>query len=165
MNKQFTFNIQIAGGLVQNQNAWIGQHRARDGKSLALAARKPHATLANAREILLGHFADESVTARQHGGLLDFVLGGVLASVRNIVGDGAIEKKNILLNNAKQATPIMQAVIAQVRAVDQDAPRGWIKEARDEIAQRGLARAACANKRHSFAGQNIKGDAVDHRSL
>ena len=38
LNQRFAFRIQIGGGLIQDQNSWIGQNRSRDGNPLSLAS-------------------------------------------------------------------------------------------------------------------------------
>jgi hypothetical protein len=38
LDHRFRFRVQARGGLIQDQDAWIGENRARDRYALALAA-------------------------------------------------------------------------------------------------------------------------------
>ena len=55
--------VERAGGLVQDQHAWIGGQRPRDRDALALAAREVGAALLDKGVVALRQFLDELVCA------------------------------------------------------------------------------------------------------
>ena len=55
--------VERAGRLVEDQDARVGDQRARDGDALALAARQARAALADDGVVALGQLEDEFVRA------------------------------------------------------------------------------------------------------
>ena len=49
----------------------------------------------------------------------------------------------------------VEVVVAQVVAVEQDAPLGRVVEPRQELHDRGLAGAVLADQRHDLAGRSV----------
>ena len=61
------------GGVVEDQDARVGEQRAGDRDALALAARQRQAALADARVVAVGQRLDEAVRLRALGGRDDLL--------------------------------------------------------------------------------------------
>ena len=64
LNQRLAFAVEARRRFVENENARIGQNRARDRHALPLAARQPHAALADDRVVPLLESLDELVGMR-----------------------------------------------------------------------------------------------------
>ena len=71
LNQRLGFGIQARGRLVQNQNARIGQNRARNRNPLPLPAGEFHAALADDGVVLFLEMLGELIHARDAAGLQD----------------------------------------------------------------------------------------------
>ena len=61
LDQSLVLRVEVAGGLVEDEDVGIGQHGPRDGDALALAAGEPQAALANRRIVAFGQINDEVV--------------------------------------------------------------------------------------------------------
>ena len=80
LNELLAFGVEVARGLVEDQDLRDGEDRARDGEPLLLAAGQLHAALADERLVLFGQLLDELVRVGAARGILD--LGVACASWR-----------------------------------------------------------------------------------
>src|SRR5271156_1935073 len=64
----FGFGVEGRGCLVEDEDARVGQNRARNRQALALASRKLDATLANDSVVAVGEALGEFVDARNTAG-------------------------------------------------------------------------------------------------
>src|SRR5262249_50443413 len=87
LNQRFALAVQARGGLVEDQNARIGENRPRDRDALTLTARKAYAALANDRVVALFECLDELITVRDPADRDDLVPGGVRFGVGDVVRD------------------------------------------------------------------------------
>ena len=87
---------------------------------------------------------------RPAGGF-DLGLGRVQAGVEQVGADGVVEQVRFLRHHADLRGQRVERHVAQVVPVDQDAPAGGVVQARDQIGQGGLARAAGPDQRHQLA--------------
>ncbi len=102
LDQLLTLRVEITGRFVQNQDLRRGQHGACDRQPLPLASGKLDAPLTDQGVVTLGQTADEIVRVRGAGGLFDLRLGRFGAAVGDVVLDGAIEQKRLLLYDAEQ---------------------------------------------------------------
>src|SRR5215468_7443657 len=65
LNDALTLIVESARCLIENQNAWVGDERARNSDALSLAAREGRAALANDRVVALTQLEDEFVRPRE----------------------------------------------------------------------------------------------------
>ena len=67
LDQRLALAVEARGRLVEDQDARIGEDRARDRDALALAARQLHAALADDRVVPLLELLDELVGVRDRG--------------------------------------------------------------------------------------------------
>ena len=84
---------------------------------------------------------DEVVGVGRLGGFDDLFHRRLQAPVVDVVGDCSGEQDRLLRHHADLPAERLETQRAHVMAVEEDAPALWIVEARNEIHQRGLARA------------------------
>ena len=85
--------VDAGGGLVQDEDARVGEQSARDAEELALTLAEVAAALAECRRIAVREAQDEVVCVGRAGCCLDLGVGRVEAPVADIVRDGA-ENRN-----------------------------------------------------------------------
>ena len=87
----------------------VGENRARDRDALPLAARQPHAALADDRVVALLERLDELVAVRDPADRLDLLARRVRPGVGDVLGDRAVEQEVVLQHDAE-----VLAVVAQL---------------------------------------------------
>ena len=165
LNQPLAFRVEIAGGLVENQQLGVGQDRPGDRQSLPLAAAEPHAAFANHGLHTVGHAVDELGGIGGFGGGADFAFGRVAPRIGDVLSDRAVEQKHILLDNPEQRTKRFDVVIPQIAAVERHAPGRRIIESGNQIAERRLARAAGTDQSHGLARRDRKVDVAQRRRV
>src|SRR5262249_25510853 len=118
---------------------------AGDRDTLALAARERDAALADHGVVALRQALDELVRLRGPRSLLHLVLRELTATERDVVADGGAEEERILRDHADLASQRRERDVADVHAVDHDAPSEDVVEARHERRERRLAGAGVAD--------------------
>ena len=104
LDQSLALAVEVAGGLVEDQDARVGQQRPGDGQPLALAAAEPHAALADER--LVAVVADASMNSCGVGGRrrpAAICAGGPAVAVGDVLGDRAVEQEHVLLDDAEEA--------------------------------------------------------------
>src|SRR5690606_38192 len=124
------------------------QEGAGDTDALLLSAAEFYTPFADDGVVAFGHFVDEFVRVRHAGGFAHFGLRRVAAAVENVFPDASAESDVLLLHDADAFAEGAYLHVADVLPVDQDGAHGDVVEARDEIDQRALARAAPADNGH-----------------
>src|SRR6266542_3898585 len=122
-------HVHGAGGLVEDEHRRVLQEGAGERDALALAAREAESPLANLGVVALRQPGDELVGVGPPGGVHDFALARPGPRVGDVLGDAGREEHGLLQHEGELAPEIGQAVLAQVRAVEQDLPRRRIVEA------------------------------------
>src|SRR5438045_2858778 len=92
LDHRLTLAVEARGGLVENQDAWIGEDRARDRHPLALSAGEPHAALADDRIVLLFERFDEFVAVRDAADRFDLFSIGVRFGERDVLRNRPVEE-------------------------------------------------------------------------
>src|SRR5579862_8555436 len=87
--------------------------------------------------------------------MLDAADGDVLAG-------GQIVTHVVLKNDADFAVQIVEVVLAQIHAVEQNAAGSRLVQSRKKLDQRGFALAVFAHDGDSFAGLDAEVQAIDH---
>ena len=94
---QFILNVKGRCTLDRVLDRAVFQDSAGDGNSLTLTAREKVSVLAGRRIVSLFHLADEAVTVGLPAGGHDFLVRGIGAGVPDIVPDGIVKEKYILV--------------------------------------------------------------------
>ena len=122
LHEVLALGVERARGLVEDEDARILQDGARDGDALLLPAGELHAALADERRVALGEARDEVVGVGGAGGGLDLGVGRGALSVADVLGDRAREEHRLLRDDADLTAQPLRIEIAQVAAVEEDAP-------------------------------------------
>lgn len=101
-DESFAFRVEVTGRFVQNQDLRVGQHSSRDRHSLALSTAETHSPFTNQRVLAIGQAFDEFANVGNFSRVLNVLLRRMPTSVADVVGDGSVEKKNILFDDPEQ---------------------------------------------------------------
>ena len=149
-------------GVVEDQHARVGEHRARDGDALTLAARERVAVLADHGLVAVGQRLDEVGGARERGGAPDLVEVRFRVGERDVLAHGVGEQERVLEHDADRAANVAEVEVAHVDAVEQHAALVDVVEARDQPGDRGLAARGRADERDRLARPQHEVEAVEH---
>src|SRR5699024_2294713 len=94
---QLVLDVKGRRCFIQKQNRAVFQDSAGDGNSLTLTAREKVSVFAGRRIVSLFHPADEAVTISLPAGSLDFLVRGIGTSVPDVLTNGIIKEKYILI--------------------------------------------------------------------
>src|SRR5439155_4694965 len=115
------------------------QEGAGECDALSLAPRELRAALADLRVITPRQAYDELVRVGGVRGSDDLLPARPRRGVRDVLGDAGRKEHRVLKHHRELAAQVVELVIAQVDAVQQDLPRGRVVKAREQADQRGLA--------------------------
>ena len=156
--------VDVRGRLVENQDARVGEQRARDRDELALARGEAGAALAH--DVL----KPVSRTARRRGRgrrrrrrPSDLGVGRPGSREAQVRGDRPREQGRVLEDDAELPPVRVQVDLAQVAAVDADRARSRVVEARDQLRRRRLAAAGLADEREA-ASLRARGRSMSRRT-
>ena len=103
LNLGLGHRVERACGLIQDQNRRVFEKRARDREALTLAAGKHPSALAD-HHVKAFRIAPHDVhNLRALTGRYHFCFGRIGFSDQEIFGDGSVEQKHLLENNADVA--------------------------------------------------------------
>src|SRR5688572_25865266 len=139
LDERLAFAVERRGGFVEDENARIGEDRARDGHALALPARELYPALADDRVVARLEPFDELVRVRNAADLLNLLGGGIRTSVADVLCDRAVEEEVVLEHHSDLGSVVAQAHGREVAAVDQDAAGQRPVEGHYQADQRALA--------------------------
>ncbi len=86
--------VDAAGRLVEDQDARVNEHRARERQQLALSLAQRAALFSEARVVALRQRLDEGVSVDRLGGGPDLGGRGAWPAVGDVVGDGPAEQES-----------------------------------------------------------------------
>ena len=133
--------VQCAGGLVEDQDARVGEQGSGDGDALALASGKAGSLLAHHGVVALGQLADEFMGAGQLGCMNDGFERCGRIDDGDVLAHAAVEEGVLLQDHAHLHSQLCRVDEADVDAVDQQASLLGGIQALDELGQRALAGA------------------------
>src|SRR5699024_9669096 len=96
-HSQLVLDVKGRCCFIQKQDRAVFQNGAGNRNALALPAGQKVSVLAGRRIIALLHLADEAVTISLPAGSLDFLFRGIGTGVSDIVPDGIVKEKYILI--------------------------------------------------------------------
>src|SRR5579871_3272864 len=161
LHQRLRRGIERGSGLVEDEQARVHQDRAGDGDTLALPAGKPDAAFADDGIELLLHALDK-IGVGAVGGLPDLRFGRFAMAVGDVVAQGPGEQPGLLRHDADLAAQGVQADVARVYAVEQDATLRRIVEAGDQVYQRAFAGPAAPDDGDHLAGMDLEGDVLQN---
>ena len=161
LNRLFAFGVDVAGGLVEDQDRRIVEDRPGDREALPFAAGETRAALAEPGVVAERRVEDELVGLGRFGGG-DRLLGRAGGqAVNQIVPDRAAEQERLLQHDADLLAELLRRELAYVNAVDQHAAFVHVVETAEQVDQRRLAAAAAADDADRFARLDGKVDVVE----
>src|SRR5258705_12187026 len=158
--------IERARRLVEDQDARVGDERARDCDALTLTARQAAAALADQRIVALGKLEDEFMGPREGRRGDHLVQRHRRVGKRDIVAHRAIEQHVLLEHHAELSAQPGWVHHRKIDAIDQDPPGFGHVEALNELCERALAGARRPDDPDDLTGRHPKTDVVhDFRSV
>ncbi len=89
----FGAGVDRGGGIVEDQDARVGDDRPRDRQALALAPGESQSALADLGVVAVGQAFDEPAACARRCGQFDLLPGGIGPAVGDVVGDVAENRK------------------------------------------------------------------------
>ncbi len=153
--------VHAGGRLVQNQNARVGQNRARNRQHLALALAQVGGALREHRPVAVRQLADEVVSIGHARGLHHLVVARVQPPVADILHDRIGKHERILQNQPQRAAQVGAADVAQVVPINADRAAVDVVKARQQVGDGCLSRPGRADERNRLAGQGLQRHVFD----
>ena len=141
------------------QDLGLAHQRPRDAQPLPLAARHRRAALGDLGLDPLGHLGDEVLCLGDLECLPELVVRGVGVAVAEVRRDGAAEEVGTLGHQPEALPQDVEVGVAHVHAVDEHLAARRVVQARDEVDERGLARAGAPDDRGARAALGRERDA------
>eukprot|EP00962_Isochrysis_galbana_P003069 scaffold866_cov111-Isochrysis_galbana.AAC.6 len=150
------------GCLVEQQDVGLAHQRPCDGHALLLTARQLTAADAHLGVVpVLQHLGDEGVRVGRARRLLNlFLRHAVHLAIADVLGHGAHEEHRLLPNQPEARAEPFYVELADVNAIEQDAPGVGLVEALDQRDERRLAASGRAAQRRRLAGRDRERVAV-----
>mmetsp|Transcript_13545 Transcript_13545/g.33250 ORF Transcript_13545/g.33250 Transcript_13545/m.33250 type:complete len:228 (-) Transcript_13545:1143-1826(-) len=156
--------VERAGGLVQDQDGRLLQHRACKRDALFLAAAQPDAALAHARVVpLLEVGGDGVVDVRHSRRLRHLLVAGAWRAVLDVVAHRLVEQHAVLRHHADGAPHRRQRGGPDVLPVDEHTALPGVVEAQQQLEDGGLAAASGTHHGQRLAARHMEGHALEHR--
>ena len=156
LNGFFGARVERRGGFVEDQDGRILEQRAGDGDALFFTAREFQAAFANTRFVAVGQATDEVGELGGGRGGVDQAVGGLGATVLDVVAQAVVEKHGVLRHDADGLAQAVLLQVADVGAIDGDAPAGDVVEAEQQPAEGGFARAGMPDHGDGLAGRDLE---------
>ena len=158
---QLGLGVERGGGLVEDQDRSVLQHRAGDGEALALAGRELRAALAQQRVEAVLLALDELVGAGDPRGLAHRLVVGLGHRVADVLADGGAEQQVLLQRHGDLRPQALHLEVAQVALVDLDRPRLRLEQAQQQRHQGGLAGAGGPDDRGDRADAGLEAHVLE----
>ena len=155
--------VDGAGGVVQDQDARVFQKGARQGDALPLAARQGDPALADDGVVAVLKRLDEVMGGGRARGRFEVAPAGAGAGEGDVVGHRQREQEYVLFDGGDLRAQAGQVPVAQVDAVDGDAPGAGVVGAVHQLGEGGLGGPGLADQRHRFSGGDAQVDVGQHR--
>ena len=162
LNVALGLGVDVGGRLVEDEHGGVHQHGAGDGHQLLLALGDAVAAVGDHGVVAIGQGGDHVVDVRGLGGGDDLLAGGLGAGVGEVVVDRAVKEPCVLKHHGELAAQAVAGQLADVPAVQQDAPAGHVVEAHQQVDERGLAAARFADDGDDLARLGGEGHVVQH---
>ena len=146
--------------LVQHQDGRVAEERARDGDTLALAAREADRALAHTRGVALRQAANELVGIRRARRRLQLGARGRGPAEAEIFLHRAVEEIGVLAHHRDVAAHLVGREGAEVAPAESHRAPLRVMEAEQQAHQSGLARAARPHDAHALARRHLEDEPV-----
>src|ERR1700736_818484 len=100
LDQGFGLGVERAGGLVQDQDARVGEDGPGDREPLALAAGELDAAFADDGFVLVREALGELVDAGDAAGFKELGFGGIWPGKQDVLANGSVEEEGLLQDDA-----------------------------------------------------------------
>ncbi len=162
MDLGFDPRVDRRGGVVEDQDAGIGQQRPGQGHPLALAAGQGQALLPDHRVVALRQPGDELVRL---GGLSrgqHLLPAGVRTPVGDVGPDRVREQERVLADQPDRSPQRVQGEVADVVAADPQRSAGHVVEAGQQLRDGRFPRPGGADQRDGLAHRHVQRQPAQH---
>src|SRR5579864_3278557 len=149
-------SVDVAGGLVQDQDAGVRQEGPGDGDQLLLPGGDVGGVFLEHRLVAVGKGANELVDVGGGGGGHDLLAGGPGPPVGDVVRDRSAEEPGVLKHHAEDAAYLVPGQVASVDPLDPDGSGVDLVEAHQEIDDSGLAGPGRAHYGDGLSGRDLQ---------
>ena len=163
LNRVFGDGVQRRGCLVQNQDLRVLQDDAGNAQALFFAAGELQAPVSHQGFVSLRLRGDEVVQVGDEAGRVQFLLRGILFGIEQVLADAAVEEIAVLRHHADAGAQIGKVKVAHVGPGDFHAAPKHVIQARNQIHDRRLARAAGPDDGVHLPGRHRKVDILQQR--
>ena len=153
VDQRLALGIERAGGLVEDQDARIGDQRARDREALPLAAGEVGRAFLDVGLVAVRHALDEFFGAGQPGRAHRVVQRQARPAGEDVVADRAAEQEVVLQHDAEALAQVAQVDLAQIGAVDLHIAGVVAVDALQQAGDGRLAGAATARPGRAWCRQ------------
>ena len=150
--------------VVEHEDPRPADDRPGQGEALPLSAGQGEALLADAGVEAPGEVEGEAGLGHLEGAQ-HLRLGGVGLAHEQVLAHRGREQRRLLEGEPDVATEAVDREVAEVVAVEGDAPGGGVVEAGQERDQRGLAGAGGPDDRDHLAGRHVEVDVGEDGAL
>ena len=154
-------DVDGRGGLVEDQDPWVGEQRPRERDELALAEREPEAALADLGVVAVGSSVtnESAPTAAAAASISARVASGRPNAMFSAIEPG--EEEALLRHDPELRAQRRLRDLAEVGAVDRDAARARVVEAREQLRDRRLAGARVPDERDGRSCRDVEVEVVE----
>src|SRR5436190_8946613 len=157
------FDIEAGRGLVEQEYRGIPDHGARDGHTLPLTARQRRPSGADDGVVTVLEAADELIDPRRASGTHDFLERRVGRAVSDVLENRRLKEHRFLEHHANLLAQRVEAIVANVLAVDEHAPGRGLVESWNQAHGRALPGAGVADQGDHLSWLDLERDVVQHR--
>ena len=154
--------IDGARRVVEDEHFRLLQQRAGDAQALLLAAGDICAALLDIGVIAVWHGGDELIRTREHAGVPEFLVRGILIAPTEVLLDRAGKQLVFLQHHGNGVAQRLQIIIAHVHAAERQLAAGDIVQARDELHERRFGRTRAADDADRLAGADVQINVIEH---
>ena len=162
LDEMLGLGVHAAGGVIEDEDAGVGEQGAGDGDALFLPTREGDTPFPHAGFVPFGHVGDEFVGAGGFGGFNNVVETGVRPAVGDILGNGLAKQKWVLQHNANVSAQALQLEGADVVVVNGNTAVCGIIKAGNQICHRRLPRTRWPNQRNALPWLHRKANIVQN---
>ncbi|CAN5288336.1 hypothetical protein BH24ACT7_BH24ACT7_07850 [soil metagenome] len=156
--------VHRRGGVVEDQDPRVAQHRPSQGDPLPLTAGQAVTPLPDHGGVSLGESADEVVGAGQPRRRPDLLVRGVGSTKGDVVPHRGREQERLLEHNRHLAPQLVQRDRAHIDPVEPRHSGVDVVEPGDEEGKGGLTGPGRTDQRHRGPARNGQVDPVEHRN-
>src|ERR1019366_8888633 len=160
LNQGFRLGVETRGGLVENQNAGVGQDGARDRDSLALPARQLHPAFADDGVVLQLIFLGKLIHAGNGASPEDLLFRRMGLGKGHVLANAPVEQKRILQDHAQLGAIRLQPDGGEIDRIHQNFALVGGMEGGNQPDDGGLARSRGSDQRRHRTQPGAKRDVV-----